>query len=198
MKIKLPLSYFQSEDTLAIAQNLLGKFLVSNCGNQLTSGMIVETEAYLGAEDRACHAFGRRRTKRTEVMYLPGGHWYVYLCYGIHFLLNVVTHTIDEPHAILIRAIEPSEGIDVMLKRRHMQKVQYRLTSGPGSVCLALGITTNLTGEEIGKTVWIEDRGIVVPKSKVIATPRVGVSYALEHAHLPYRFQVLSNPWTTK
>lgn len=198
MHKKLPPKYFQHTNTLAIAKNLLGKFLVSSTQNHITSGMITETEAYLGADDRASHAYGRRRTKRTEVMYMPGGHWYVYLCYGIHHLLNVVTHTADEPHAILIRAIEPCEGIDLMLQRRGMEKITYRLTAGPGSVCAALGITTDLTGEILGKTAWIEDRGIVIPEKEIVITPRVGVEYAQEHAELPYRFRIKGNPWTTK
>lgn len=189
---RLPVSYFQSDDTLGISQGLLGKFLVSMCGNQLTSGMIIETESYLGKEDRACHAFGGRRTKRTEVMYLEGGHWYVYLCYGLHSLLNVVTHKKDEPHAILIRALQPCEGIETMLKRRGKEKIDSHLTSGPGSVCKALGIGTEVSGEQVGKTVWIEDRGVAIPKSQITATPRIGVAYAKEHALLPYRFSLQS------
>lgn len=198
MNKKIPASYFQNEDTLKISQELLGKFLVSNSGNQLCSGMIVETEAYLGKEDRASHAFGGRRTKRTETMYLSGGHWYIYLCYGIHSLINVVTRGMDEPHGILIRAIEPCEGIDLMLKRRKKSKVTYSLTSGPGSVAMALGITTKQSGEEIGKTAWIEDRGVIIKPDEIIASPRVGIEYAKEHALLPYRFKIRNNPWTTK
>lgn len=188
--MRVPASYFQSDDTLGISQGLLGKFLVSMCGNTKTSGMIIETEAYLGKEDRACHAYGGRRTKRTEVMYLPGGHWYVYLCYGLHSLLNVITHKEEEPHAILIRALVPAEGIKTMLQRRNMAKNNPRLTSGPGSVCQALGIKTELSGEMIGKTVWIEDRGVVIPKNEITTTPRIGVAYAKEHALLPYRFTI--------
>lgn len=195
---KIPASFFQSDDTLSLSRDLLGKFLVSNIENKQTSGMIVETEAYLGVFDRACHAFGERRTKRTEVMYLPGGYWYVYLCYGIHSLLNIVTHKVDVPHAILIRAIEPCEGIQIMLERRKMKKVHYRLTSGPGSVCVSMGITTKLSGEVIGKSAWIEDRGVMIPENQVITSPRVGVAYAKEDALLPYRFQVKDNPWITK
>lgn len=185
---KLPLSYFQTEDTLGISRDLLGKFLVSQIGGKLTSGMITETEAYLGVIDRACHAFGGRKTKRTQVMYLPGGHCYVYLCYGLHYLLNIVTHKEEEPHAILIRAIKPCEGVEVMLKRRHMDKENPRLASGPGTVCQALGITTKHSGEPLGKNIWIEDRGF--KPAKIISSPRVGVAYAKEHALLPYRFQI--------
>jgi DNA-3-methyladenine glycosylase len=189
---KIAASYFQSDDTLGISQGLLGKFLVSMCGNQRTSGMIIETEAYLGKGDRASHAYGGRRTKRTEVMYLPGGHWYVYLCYGLHCLLNIVTHRKEEPHAILIRAIAPCEGIETMLKRREKAKVDLHLTSGPGSLCKALGIGLELSGEPLGKKVWIEDWGILIPKDQIVASPRIGVSYAKEHALLPYRFNLLN------
>ena len=186
---KLPLSYFQSEDTLGISRSLLGKFLVSRMGGKMTSGMITETEAYLGVQDQASHAFGGRKTKRTQVMYLPGGHCYVYLCYGIHYLLNIVTHKEEEPHAILIRAIQPCEGIDLMLKRRHRKKMTPKLTTGPGTVCQALGITTKHSGEPLGKNIWIEDRGF--KPTEIISGPRVGIAYAKEHALLPYRFQML-------
>lgn len=198
MHKRLDDQYFQNPDTLLLSQSLLGKFLVSTIDDKMTSGMIVEVEAYLGAEDRASHAFGRRRTKRTEAMYLPGGHWYVYLCYGIHTLLNVVTHGEEEPHAILIRAIEPCEGIEYMLERRGLNKVEYRLTSGPGAVSAAMGITTKLTGEKIGKAVWIEDRGVQLESDQIVATPRVGVAYAKEDALLPYRYQIKGNPWVGK
>lgn len=185
---KLPLSYFQTEDTLRISRDLLGKYLVSNIGHQMTSGMIIETEAYLGIEDRASHAYKGRKTTRTKIMYLPGGHCYVYLCYGLHYLLNIVTHKAGEPHAILIRALKPCEGIEVMLKRRHMEKLNPRLTSGPGTVSQALGVTTKQSGEPLGNNLWIEDRGI--KPSTIITSPRVGIEYAKEHALLPYRFQM--------
>jgi DNA-3-methyladenine glycosylase len=188
--MKLNALYFQNTDTLALSKDLLGKFLCSNINGKLTAGMIMETEAYLGADDHASHAFGSHRTKRTEVMYLEGGHLYVYLCYGIHTLLNIVSHQADEPHAILIRALKPEDGIETMLKRRHMIKPNSKLTSGPGALSQALGITTKLTGEPLGKTVWIEDRGIHISKQNIIASPRVGVAYAKEDALLPYRFRI--------
>lgn len=190
--------FFQSEETLTISQKLLGKVLVSSIGDTLTAGMIVETEAYLGKEDRACHAFGGRRSKRTEVMYLPGGHVYVYLCYGIHSLLNITTHQAEVPHAILIRAIEPLEGIATMLMRRNMQTLEYKLTSGPGSLCVAMGITTKLSGAPLGDKVWVEDRGVCLTQGQILSGPRIGVHYAKEDALLPYRFRIKDNPWTPK
>jgi len=186
----IPYKYFQKEDTLSLSKELLGKVLVSNIEGRLTSGIILETEAYLGRKDKACHAYNGKRTKRTEVMYLPGGHWYVYLCYGMHNLLNLVTHKKEEPHAILIRAIQPLEGIETMLQRRNALKPHPKLTSGPGSVCKALGITVKQTGEKLGKNLWIEDRGILFLEKDLNITPRIGIAYAEEDAFLPYRFSL--------
>jgi DNA-3-methyladenine glycosylase len=198
MKKKLPPKYFQNDDTLFLSQKLLGKFLVTSVDNVITSGMIVETEGYLGANDRASHAFSNRRTKRTEILFLPGGHLYVYLCYGIHSLLNIVTGEKNVPHGILIRAIEPSEGVDLMLKRRNLRQLTHSLTSGPGSLAKALGITCKLSGEPVGEKVWVEDRGVVISEDQILVTPRIGVGYAKEHALLPYRFEIKNNPWVTK
>lgn len=188
MKIKSP--FFQNDDTISIAKKLLGKFLVSNVDNKLTSGVIIETEAYLGEIDRASHSFEGRRSKRTEILYLEGGHLYVYLCYGIHALLNIVTQKEGEPHGVLIRALKPIDGIDTMLKRRHLSKLSPQLTSGPGSLTQALGVTTKLSGEALGQTIWVEDRGIKINQNKIIASPRIGVAYAKEDALRPYRFRI--------
>lgn len=189
MRKKLPASYFQTTDTLTLAKNLLGKFLVSSIDNVITSGMIIETEGYLGAIDRASHAFQDRKSKRTAPLYLPGGHWYVYLCYGLHHLINVVAHQKDIPEAVLIRALKPVDGINEMVKRRKIETIS-RLTSGPGSLCQALGINRKLSGETIGETVWIEDRGVIIPDNQIITSPRIGVAYAKEDALLPYRFRL--------
>ncbi len=197
MKKKLPSKFFLTDDTLTISKKLLGKFIVSSIDGKITSGMIVETEGYLGVDDRASHAFSNRRTKRTDILYLTGGRMYVYLCYGMHSLLNIVTQKKDVPHGILIRAIEPCDGIELMLKRRNMEKLSYRLTSGPGCLAKALGINTTFSGEELGTRVWIEDRGFVVPKTEVTENARIGVLYAKEHALLPYRFSIKNNPWVS-
>lgn len=193
---RLPLSFYQQSDVLQLSQQLLGKFLLTNINKQLTGGMIVETEAYRGPEDRASHAYGMRRTKRTEVMYWEGGHAYVYLCYGIHTLFNVITNRQDIPHAILIRALEPTDGIETMLKRRHKVKADRTLTSGPGALTQALGITLAQNGALLtGSTVWIEDRGITIPVNEIITSPRVGIAYAREDALLPWRFRIKHNQW---
>ena len=151
--------------------------------------MIIETESYLGSKDRASHAFDNLRTRRNEPMYLTGGHWYVYLCYGIHYLTNIVSHQKDVPEAVLIRALKPCDGIDIMKKRRRVDAIN-RLTNGPGSLSLALGITKTISGDPIGKTVWVEDRGVIVPDDQILASPRIGVAYAKEDALLPYRFRI--------
>lgn len=191
--------FYTRKDVVQIAKELLGKFLVTNINGIYTAGMIVETEAYAGAIDKASHAFGNRRTNRTEIMYAEGGTAYVYLCYGIHHLFNVVTNVKDTPHAILIRGIEPTDGITDMLLRRGRDKVQPSLTAGPGAMSVALGIKTSHTGLSLtGDEIWIEDRGVKVPKKDIVAGSRVGVAYAQEDALLPYRFSIKDNPFVSK
>ena len=182
-----------------IAQELLGKVLVTNFDGQLTSGIIVETEAYAGITDKASHAYKSRRTARTEVMYMNGGTAYVYLCYGIHHLFNVVTNIQDQPHAILIRGLEPLEGIDIMLQRRGKETLQPSLTAGPGALSMALGIHTHHSGMQLGSNaIYIEDTGIKVSKADIIAGTRVGVAYAMDDALRPYRFSIRGNPYVSK
>ena len=199
MTMKLPLSFYQRTDVVQVAHELLGKYLFTNFDGMLTGGMITEVEAYEGTIDKASHAYGGRRTNRTEIMYADGGISYVYLCYGIHHLFNVVTHGKDTPHAVLIRAIKPTTGIDIMLLRRHKEKLNYTLTAGPGAMSEALGIKTkhNTTGL-CGDQIWIEDKGIKLAESQISAGPRVGVGYAQEHALWPYRFWIKDNPWVSK
>lgn len=185
----LPFEFYRHDDVVKISQELLGKFLMTNFGGQLTGGMIIETEAYKAPEDKASHAWGNRRTKRTETMFQEGGICYVYLCYGIHSLFNVVTSQYGIPHAILIRAIMPTDGVDVILKRRNKTKIDKTVASGPGTVCSALGITTRHNGLSLqGPSIWIEDRGIKVKAKEITTEPRVGVDYAGEDAKLPWRF----------
>jgi DNA-3-methyladenine glycosylase len=197
MKI-LPKEFYIRSNVTVIARELLGKVLCTNIGGKLTSGIIVETEAY-SERERACHAFGAKRTKRTEIFYNDGGLSYVYLCYGIHYLFNVITNTSNTADAILIRAVEPVDGIEEMLKRREMDKIAHRITAGPGSVCRALGIDKKHYGLDLTDSeIWIEDRGISYPNSGIIASPRVGVDYAGEDALLPWRYRVKDNPWVSK
>ena len=186
---KLSKDFYLREDVVQISKDLLGKYLFTKIDGKLTAGIITETEAYAGAVDKASHAYNNRRTPRTEVMYLQGGVSYVYLCYGIHHLFNVVTNIDNVPHAVLVRAVKPIEGIDIILKRRNAEKLHSKISDGPGTVSQALGIKTKHSGLDLGGTkIWIEDRGIKIMKRDIIAGPRIGVDYAGEDAKLPYRF----------
>ncbi|MFI5195845.1 MAG: DNA-3-methyladenine glycosylase [Chitinophagales bacterium] len=197
--MKLPESFYIRKDVVKIARELLGKVLVTEFDGIHTAGMIVETEAYSGVSDKASHAFGGRRTARTEVMYMHGGAAYVYLCYGIHHLFNIVTNIKDIPHAILIRAIEPLEGIDAMLARRGKAKLQPSLTAGPGAMSMALGLSTRHTGRSLHRNdIYIEDRGIRIPRKDIMAATRVGVAYAMDDALRQYRFYIRGNPYVSK
>ena len=196
---KLPENFYQRNDVTIISKELLGKFLISDIDGVITGGMITEVEAYNGISDKASHAFGGRRTNRTEPMYGKGGICYVYLCYGIHHLFNVVTNKINTPHVVLIRAIEPIIGIDEMLKRRKKINIQPTLTSGPGSMSSSLGIKTSDSGSDLcGNRIYIEDRGINISDSKIISTKRVGVDYAGKDALLKYRFYIKGNKFISK
>lgn len=192
-------SFYTGTDVVGIARALLGKVLATCFDGRLTAGIIVETEAYAGVTDRASHAFGGRNTARTSVMYMGGGVSYVYLCYGIHHLVNVVTNVAGEPHAVLIRGLEPLDGVDVMLERRKKHKLLPALTAGPGALSEALGIKTQHTALSLQSAeLFIEDRGIVVPPHDIIAATRVGVAYAGADALLPYRFSIKGNPYVSK
>ncbi len=195
---KLSTDFYQRDDVLLISRELLGKVLCTNFHNKLTSGIIVETEAYGGITDKASHAYGGRRTKRTETMYAKGGSAYVYLCYGIHHLFNIVTNKKNIPHAILIRAIQPQDGIEIMLQRRNKKKVDQSLTAGPGSLTRALGITVKDSGIFLmDNLIWLEDQNINYTNQDILATPRVGVQYAREDAQNPWRFQIENSPWVS-
>lgn len=199
MKKKLPRSFYTRADVVTVSKELLGKVLVTHIDGIRTAGIITETEAYHGPEDKASHAFGGRRTQRTEIMYGQGGTSYVYLCYGIHHLFNVVTNKKDVPHAVLIRAIEPLEGIEEMMERRNRYKADRILTAGPGSMSRALGITTKFTGVDLlGNVIWIEDRGKSIPPKEIVASKRIGVDYAGDHAEWHWRFTIKGNGWVSK
>jgi DNA-3-methyladenine glycosylase len=195
---KLGPSFYHRTNVVTIAKNLLGKLLVTSFNGDYTSGRIVETEAYNGVGDKASHAYGGRRTNRTEIMYAAGGVAYVYLCYGIHHLFNVVTNKQDTPHAILIRGFEPVTGIEIMLRRMKKEKPDYTIGRGPGNVSKALGIDKSHTSLSLlSNEIYIADDGVKLKPSKIIATPRIGVDYAAEDALLPYRFYVKGNPYVS-
>lgn len=195
---KLPLAFYTRKDVLLIAKELLGKLLVTRFNTILTAARIVETEAYQGITDQASHAYRGRKTKRTKVMYSNGGTAYVYLCYGMHHLFNVVTNEDEIPHAVLIRAAEPVIGIEEMLHRTKKTKLDYSLTKGPGNVAKALGINAQHTGINLlDDTVYIAEDGFVLDENSVISTARIGVNYAGEDALLPYRFIIKGNPFVS-
>lgn len=194
----LPLSYYQQEDVLELSRELLGKFIFTKIDQTLTGGMIVETEAYRGPEDKASHAYGLRRTNRNAVMYHEGGCIYVFICYGLYPMLNIVTNRAEIPHAILIRGIEPITGLEIMLERRKKSKIERSLTGGPGALAQALGIGIQLNGTLLtGPEIWIENRGIQIKEEQILASPRVGIDYAGEDAALPWRFRIKNHPYTS-
>lgn len=197
--MKLSPDYYLNEDVIALAKDLLGKVLFTKIDGQVTAGVIVETEAYFGVKDKASHAYGGRRTNRTETMYSQGGVAYVYLCYGMHSLFNVVTSAKDDPHAVLIRAIEPLIGKPVMEERRNMPSTKAAISSGPGSAAKALGIDRSFNMKDLsGDEIWIEDHQIKYNEDDIVACPRVGIAYAQEHALLPWRFFVKGNKYVSK
>jgi DNA-3-methyladenine glycosylase len=196
--MKLPRDFYTRTNVLTVARELIGKLLVVLAPDRArVSGIIVETEAYRGPQDRASHAFGGRRTNRTETMYGIGGTAYVYFVYGMYYQFNVVTNVADVPHAVLIRALEPVEGIDWMKERRGNQP-ERNLTSGPGKLCIAMGIDRSLDRADLlGQKVWLEE-GERIPRSRISTGPRVGIDYAEEWIDKPWRFWLTGNAHVSK
>lgn len=197
---KLSRDFYLRSDVVEIAHDLIGKVLCTRLQDRtLTSGRIVETEAYSGRDDRACHANNGTRTERTEIMYHQGGVAYVYLCYGIHHLFNVVTNRENQADAVLIRAIEPLDGISTILDRRNADRLISSVSAGPGRLTQALGITTDHYGTDLtGDRIWVEERSHSIPSSDIKASERIGVEYAGDHAQRKWRFTVDSNPWISR
>lgn len=199
--MKLPTSFYRRTDVVSISQELLGKYLVTNFAGEYTAGRIVETEAYRAPDDKACHAHLNRFTKRTQVMFEAGGVAYIYLCYGIHHLFNVVTAEAGMAHAILIRAIEPTDGIAIMQQRRGMNHQKPQLTAGPGVMSKALGINKSYTGISLtapDSPIWLEDRGDQLLKEDISSGPRIGIDYAEECKDWPWRFWIRGNGWVSR
>lgn len=184
---KLSTEFFQSSNVVELARQLVGYRINTYFDNKLTSGIITETEAYAGKGDKACHAHLGRFTKRTAVMYDPGGIAYIYLCYGIHHLFNIVTNTEGNADAILIRAFEPDRGIETMMNRRGKTKLNKTLTSGPGNVSQAIGLNKSHNQTSVcSDDIWLEKTER--PSIELIETTRIGIDYAEEDAQLPWRF----------
>lgn len=193
-------SFFTDSDVVTLSKRLLGCHLNTLVDGKITSGRIVETEAYRGRDDKACHAFNYKRTKRTETMFMEGGHAYVYLCYGIHNLFNIVVNVEGEPDAILIRALEPIEGVDEMLLRRKINKIKPQLTAGPGVLSKAMGIDKSMNNVDltaIDSPVWIELKE-PIEADNIISGPRIGINYAEECVEWPWRFCIKNNDYLSR
>ena len=195
---RLPLSFYQSSDTVMVARSLIGKLLVTCFDGLETAGMITETEAY-HQDEKACHAYNGRHTKRTSILFEQGGLAYIYLCYGIHHLFNVTTGPAGDAAAVLIRAIEPMKGKSIMMERRGLDKLNTRISSGPGTASQALGLSVNNNGASLisSEVVWIE-QGQPVPVDEIRQTTRIGVDYAGSDALLPWRFYHKSSSWVSR
>ena len=190
-------AFYRRKAVTRIAQQLLGKGLFTKINGKITGGLIVETEAYSWKE-RGCHAYNNRMTARNEVMFRNGGLAYVYLCYGIHQMFNVVTNREGQADAVLIRALEPVKGIDEMMRRTGAPNPK-RITSGPGKLTRALGIDRNLNGISLtSKSLWLADLGPSIKKKDIIESPRIGIDYAGKDALLPWRYTIAHSPWITQ
>ncbi|HEY0054965.1 MAG TPA: DNA-3-methyladenine glycosylase [Pedobacter sp.] len=197
--MKLPLEYYQSTDVVSLAGNLLGKRLLTFVEGELSGGTIVETEAYRGPEDVGSHAYNHRRTTRNEIMYAKGGVVYMYICYGIHDMLNIVTGEEGDSHAILIRAIEPTIGLDIMRFRRGFQNDDRRLCKGPGALAKALGLQKIHNGVSLsGDVIWIEDTGMQISSDGIVACPRIGLNIAEPYKSIPWRFYIKGNRFVSR
>jgi DNA-3-methyladenine glycosylase len=201
---KLPREFYLSKDTLQIAQDLIGKLLVVPLETgERVSGMIVETEAYLGAIDKAAHSYNNRRTARNEITYAIGGYVYVFFIYGMYFQFNVVCGALNAPHVVLIRAVEPVEGIEIMRERRLQKNPSAKmpdknLTSGPGKLCIALDINRRLNSEDLlGDKIWLEEYKNI-PGEEIKIGKRIGIDYAEEFAEKPWRFWLKNNVFVSK
>jgi len=200
MARKLPRKFYSRNDTVEVARDLLGKLLViPSAEGRRVSGVIVETEAYLGVEDRGAHSYGGRRTARNEIMYGRAGHVYVFFVYGMYYQFNVVTGAVGTPHAILIRGLEPVEGVDAMRQRRGAKARKDRdLTSGPGKLAIAMDIDRSMNGADLlGKDVWIENYR-EIPAESITSGPRIGIDYAGDDALKPWRFWIEGNIYVSR
>lgn len=191
---------FYLRDAREVARALLGQELVHEGSAGVASGIIVETEAYLGVVDRASHAFGGRMSSRTAIMYEEGGHAYVYLIYGMYWCLNITAQGVGTPECVLIRALQPVNGLDLMRRRRHAEagKRLANLTNGPGKLCLALGVDGSLYGEDLcGDVLFVRER-LPSDSAEIVASPRVNIDYAEEAIHHDWRYYLKGNPFVSR
>lgn len=199
--IKLPREFYEI-DTLVVAKKLLGKYLIHNSPEGITIGKVVETEAYIGPHDPASHAYKGRRTKRTEIQFGRGGYAYIYQIYGNHFCFNVVTQKIGMPEVVLVRALEPIEGIELMAKRRRFFEVTdeniINLANGPAKLCTAMRINKSLYGVDLCGDILFIGSPNQKQEFKIVATPRLNIDYAGEAKHYPWRFLINNNKFVSK
>ena len=188
---------FYERDTLLVAKELLGKYLIHRTAEGTTTGRIVEVEAYMGPEDAAAHSYKGLNSRRTQVMFGPSGIVYIYLIYGMYYCFNIVTGTVGKPEAVLVRALEPVEGIELMKERRKTEKLE-NLCSGPGKLCMAMGITKENYGKDLsGETLYVSQSG-EVKEEDIVATPRINIDYAGEAKDYPWRFILKGNKFVSK
>lgn len=197
--MKLPITFYQNNDVVLLSEKLLGKHLFTFIEGELTGGVIVETEAYRGPEDLGSHAYNHRRTQRNEIMYSEGGVVYMYICYGIHDMLNIVTGREGDSHAILIRALEPTVGLETMRLRRGFDDDDRRLCKGPGALAKALGLKKMYNGVSLlGDEIWIEEKGLQIPAESIISCPRIGLNIEEPYKSIPWRFYIKGNKYVSR
>ncbi|MGB4775400.1 MAG: DNA-3-methyladenine glycosylase [Daejeonella sp.] len=196
---KLPLSFYRHDDVVLIARQLLGKYIFAKINGELSGGIIIETEAYKGPEDRGSHAYNNRRTPKNEMMYNTGGVVYMYICYGIHDMLNIVTGAKETSHAVLIRAIQPTTGLELMRQRRQIFTDDKKLCCGPGALTKALGLNKSYNGTDLlGNEIWVEDHEFEVQDKDIFASPRVGMNFDGAYKLIPWRFYIKGNPYVSR
>ncbi len=195
----LPLEFYRREDTLQIAKELLGReLIVRGFDDFVTGGIITEVEAYLGGQDKGCHAYGYKKTARNQVMFQAGGVAYVYFCYGMYDMFNIVTHKEGEPHAILIRSVKPTQGKKIILRRRKQSRISPMTSAGPGRLTMALAINRSHNGKSlISEDLYVLEKP-AMKDFEIVATPRIGIAYAEEDAMKPYRFYIKNEPFVSK
>lgn len=197
--MRLPLTFYQQEDVVSVASQLLGKYVYSQIDGKITGGIIVETEAYRGPDDRGSHAYDDKKTARNQMMYQAGGLAYMYICYGIHDMLNIVTGAEGMSHAVLIRALQPQTGLGEMRIRRNIFDEDKRLCQGPGALTKALGLIKLHNGYDLqGDVIWLEDKGLTYNENDIIASPRVGMNFDGPYKTIPWRFYVKGNQFVSR
>lgn len=188
---------FYNRDTLTVAEEVLGKTLVHVTEEGITKGKIVEVEAYIGPQDKAAHSYNNLYSERTKIQYGEGGYAYVYLIYGMYHCMNIVTNRANLPESLLIRALEPLEGIELMKQRRKTDRLKM-LCNGPGKLCQAMGITKENYGDDLCGDVLYLEEGEALEKEQILRSRRINIDYAEEAKEFLWRFSIRDNPCVSK